>query len=88
VPFNPTGVLNGGLRFVVRANRLLLDLEGTSNVLAVKRGVPPPSSARCVDRHWLLEGDVLRLDPPLPAAPPFLPTRHEINERPSSRSSS
>jgi len=88
VPFNPTGVLNGGLRFVVRANRLLLDLEGTSNVLAIKRGVPPASSARCMDRHWLLEGDVLRLDPPLPSAPPFLPTRHEINERPSSRSSS
>ena len=89
VPFNPTGVLNGGLRYAIRANRLLLDLEGTSYVLAAKRVAPPPSAAKCTGYKWLLQGNTLRLDPPLPAAAPSLPTRHEISvENPASRSSS
>ena len=89
VPFNPTGVLNGGLRYAIRANRLVLDLEGTSYVLAAKHVAPPPSAAKCTSYKWILDRNTLRLDPPLPANAPFLPTRHEISAaNPASRSSS
>ncbi len=78
VPFNPTGVLDGGASEAVRANRLLLDLEGTERILSVKRGAPLQPASRCADRQWILDDDVLRLDPPLPAVAPFLPSRHRI----------
>jgi hypothetical protein len=78
VPFNPTGVLDGGASDALRANRLLLDLEGTERILSIKRGEPPRAASRCAGRQWILDGGVLRLQPPLPAAAPFLPSRHRI----------
>jgi hypothetical protein len=37
VPFNPTGVLNGGARLATRANKLLLDREETAVSLAARK---------------------------------------------------
>jgi hypothetical protein len=88
VPFNPTGLMEGGARYAVRANRLLLDREGTESVLAVKGGGTPVATSRCRDRKWVIEGDNLRLEPPLPATAPALPTGHAFSARPASRSTS
>ncbi|HSP17732.1 MAG TPA: hypothetical protein VLV78_23510 [Thermoanaerobaculia bacterium] len=79
VPFNPFGVFGGGAEFAIHGNRMLLDFEGTEKVLALKRGQLNERS-RCGDRHWRVEGNVLRLEPPLPPArPPSLQTHHEIS---------
>ncbi len=78
VPFNPFGVFGGGARLAVLCNRMLLDFEGTEKVLALKRGMPAGGSA-CRDRQWKVEGNVLRLEPPLPATAPALPAHHEIS---------
>jgi len=88
VPFNPTGVLSEGAWLAARANRLVLDREGTERVLAAKSGGQPPATGECSDRKWILEGNVLRLEPPLPATAPALPTRHEFSARLVARSTS
>jgi hypothetical protein len=78
VSFNPFGVFGDGEWLAIRGNRMLLDFEGTEKVLALKRGNVSETSA-CPDRRWKVEGNVLRLQPPLPPAQsPALPARHAI----------
>ncbi|HEY8133163.1 MAG TPA: hypothetical protein VII12_14880, partial [Thermoanaerobaculia bacterium] len=88
VPFNPIGFISPleASRFAARANRLLVDFDGTERVLAMKRGLSADGKAAC--GTWVADRTVLHLEPPLPPAPPALPTRHQIIARPAARASS
>ena len=88
VPFNPIGFITPleASRFAARANRLLVDFDGTERVLAMKRGSPAAGKSSC--GAWVVDHTVLHLVPPLPPAPPALPTRHQIIVHPAARASS
>jgi hypothetical protein len=79
VPFNPIGFISPleASRFAARANRLLVDFDGTERVLAMKQGSPAAGRSPC--GAWIVDHAVLHLVPPLPDAPPALPTHHEIS---------
>lgn len=80
VSFNPIGLFNGaGTRLAARANRLMIDREGTDRVMAMKRGdTATVSSAICPDRKWTFSGGALRLQPDLVAPVPGLPAHHAM----------
>jgi hypothetical protein len=74
-PIN-TDSMSDAAKFAVRANRMLLDFEGTEKIQLLKRD-PSADVTRSMSPHrrWVFDGRTLRLEPEVPLKLP-LPTQH------------
>jgi hypothetical protein len=85
LPWNPIDVWVLPARGTTRANRLLLDFEGTEKIASWRGEREMPS--HCPGGKWLFENGVLRFTLPVPEKEGGLPTRHELTAEPNRLSS-